>query len=178
MKVFMYFFRKTLSYRIFDTLVSGYQYIKVNETIGKFIHSQEFKDILKKYLKIEFDEDWIGRIYGVINPLLDIDNKMDMNSVIVELDGDNTNNRIQVQNWLSKQLSLIYELFKLQHVNMENLFNEISIDCKHVGPKEYDNYLIILDLVRRQIFSSKFKKMLIHMGVYSILILIVCLFIL
>lgn len=174
----MYFFRKTLSYRIFDTLVSGYQYIKVNETIGKFIHSQEFKDILKKYLKIEFDEDWIGRIYGVINPLLDIDNKMDMNSVIVELDGDNTNNRIQVQNWLSKQLSLIYELFKLQHVNMENLFNEISIDCKHVGPKEYDNYLIILDLVRRQIFSSKFKKMLIHMGVYSILILIVCLFIL
>jgi len=178
MKVFMYFFRKTLLYRIFDTLLAGYQYIQAKETIGEFIHSQEFKDVLKKYLRIDFDEDWIGRIYGVINPLLDIDNKVNMNSVIVELDGDNTNNRIQVQTWLSKQLSLIYELFKLQRINLDNLFQEISIDCKHVGPKEHDNYLIVLDLVRRQIFSSKVKKLLIHIGVYSILILIVCLYVL
>lgn len=178
MRVLKYFFKKTLLWKIIDTCIAGYRYILVKDTVGEFIHSQEFTNVLKKYLRIDFDEDWIGRLYGVINPLLDIDNKVNLTSVIVELDGENTNNRAQVEHWVSKQLSLIYELFKLQKLDMYNLFQEVSIDLRHVGPKTHDNYLIVLDLVQRKEFSSKFKKMLIHAGVYSILALIVCFFIL
>lgn len=173
MKVLKYFWRKTLCGRICATISSGYRYILVSEHIGQFLRSPEFQDILKKYLHIDFDEDWIGRLYGVINPYIDIDENFNMSSVIVSLDGTQTNNRDQVENWISKQLSLIYQLFKLQKVDMFNLFQEISIDFRHVGPANHENYLIVLDLVQRKDFTTKLKKMLIHLMIYSILAIII-----
>lgn len=178
MKMLSYIFRKTLLGRISTTISSLYRYLKIKSTIGEFIKSKEFQDILSKYLNTEFDEDWIGRLYGVINPYIDINDNLNVSSVIVSIDGEQTNTKDQVEHWISKQLSLIYQLFKLQKVDMFNLFQEITIDLKHVGPKNHENYLIILDLVQRKDFANKFKKMLIHFGIYSILIIIILMFIL
>lgn len=175
MKVIKWIWRKTLLGRICATIQSGYRYILVSEQIGTFLKSKEFNDILKQYLHVDFDEDWIGRIYGVINPYIDIDEKFNVNSVIVSIDGERTNTHDQVEHWISKQLTLIYQLFKLQKVELFNLYNEIAIEFKHVGPENHENYLIVFDLVQRQDFVSKLKKMLIHLGVYSILAIIICL---
>ena len=77
---------------------SIYKYIKDYNTISTFYYSETFKEILKKYLNLDAKKDWIGRLYGIINPNLDIDNKFNINTMIIEIDGNNTNNDEQIKN--------------------------------------------------------------------------------
>ena len=44
------------------------------------------KNICKKYLKCDINKDWLGRLYGIINPMIDINGKIDVSSMIIEID--------------------------------------------------------------------------------------------
>ena len=65
---------------------------------------------------------------------------------------------------------LIAELFKI-----EKLYDYIDLEFKHVGPENADNYLLIFDIVSRKLFSKYWKKVLIHIVFYVLIVL--CLFI-
>ena len=139
----------SLIYQFFELLRNIFEYIKESRSVGKVLHSEDFRNVLRRYLYVDFDEDWLGRVYGVINPLIDIDGKVNFNNQIIEIDGKNTNNNEYVKSFLYKQLSLMNELFKL-----EGLYNYVTMSIEHVGPSNGDNYLIVFDTVAIKSWSD------------------------
>ena len=173
MKFIANLFYKTFTGRLFKTIASIYHYIKDYSYISDTFYSDAFKMILKEYLDVNIKKDWIGRLYGVINPNINKEGQFDITKTIIEIDGDNTNNNEYVKHWTYKQLTIIGELFKI-----ENLYHYIDLEFRHVGPKEADNYLLIFDIVSRKIMTSNMKKLFVHGLVYGIIALIIILFIL
>ena len=161
MNIFSSLFRQTLIYKIFNSITNTYIYIRDYHRISNVLYSEDFKLVLKKYLHVDFETDWLGRLYGVIN------GKFNLNNTIMEIDGNNTNNSDQIQYWAFKQLKLVNELFK-----MENLYNYIDLEITHIGPITADNYLIVFDMVSRKLFAKSIKNMLIHLSIYTIIALI------
>lgn len=165
MKLLKKIFSIFLTYKFFAFIESIYYYVKDYNRISDAFYSDEFKNICKKYLKCDINKDWLGRLYGIINPMIDINGKIDISSMIIEIDGNNTNNIEFIKNWIYRQMSLVGTLFKTQH-----LYNYISLDIRKVGPENYDNYLIIFDIASRQYMSKCFKKLSIQLLIYTIII--------
>lgn len=163
----------SLIYQFFELLRNIFEYIKESRSVGKVLHSEDFRNVLRRYLYVDFDEDWLGRVYGVINPLIDIDGKVNFNNQIIEIDGKNTNNNEYVKSFLYKQLSLMNELFKL-----EGLYNYVTMSIEHVGPSNGDNYLIVFDTVNRKNLAKSFKRVITQSIIYLIIASIIFLAIL
>lgn len=168
MNIFSTLVTWTLSYKIIDTVRSLYYYIRDYMRISKILYSEDFKTILKKYLNLDVEVDWIGRLYGIINPLIDIDGKFNVNNAVIEIDGDNTNNNDQVRYWAYKQLRLIGEIFRLK-----NIYDYISMDLEKVGPTFADNYLIVFDITSRKKFARSFRNMLIQLSIYILIAILI-----
>lgn len=168
MKFIQKFFGWTLTYKTLALLEGLFTYIKDYYYISDTLYSAEFKAVIKRYLYIELRKDWIGRLYGVINPNIDINGKYDFNNTILEIDGENTNNNDYVKHWVYKQMDLINQLFKI-----EKLYDYISIDFKHVGPSHLDNYLIIFDVISRKYTARTFKSWFKTLCVYGVIATIV-----
>lgn len=171
MSLFKWSYQHSLLGRTIN-MVSDYIYFKRDKKIvSDTLYGDAFKVVIRKYLKTTLKKDWIGRLYGVVNPNLDENGKYDFNSVIIEIDGDNTNNNEYVKNWVYRQMQLIASLFKI-----EKLYDYIDIDFKHVGPENQDNYLIIFDIVSRQSFVDSVKKFFRHIlfdgGLTAIILII------
>lgn len=173
-KVLSKLFHLTLIYKLGMTLYFFKNYIYDYSYVSDIIYTKDFKDILKRYLFVEFKKDWIGRLYAVVNPTLDINGKYDVNASIIEIDGNNTNNNAYVETWLYKQLSVVSDVFHMQY---SGLFDAIGAEVKHVGPKEHDNYLIVFDLVNRKETAIYFKSMIKQLFLYCVIALIIFLFI-
>ena len=141
---FKTFFSKTLLGKFTKYVSDSIQYRKDYNLIQETFYSAAFKKVLDNYLKTDIKKDWIGRLYGVVNPNIS-NGKYDFNNVIIEIDGDNTNNNEYVRHWVYKQMQLIAQLFKI-----EKLYDYIDISFEHVGPQNMDNYLIIFDIVSRK----------------------------
>ena len=92
------FFSNFLIYKIFAFIQSIIAYIQDYKLISNTLYSREFHGIMMKYLKCELDKDWIGRLYGILNPNLDINGRVDVSSVILEIDDYQTNNEEYVKN--------------------------------------------------------------------------------
>ena len=160
----MNIFKQTLIYKTYSLIESIYTYNKEYNYIKDTFYSDEFKLVLKKYLKVNIKKDWIGRLYGVINPMVDTNGNLDVNSVVIELDGMNTNNMEYVQVWIHKQLKLIADLFQIN-----KLYDYIDLELNKVGPKELDNYLLIFDIVSRKEMINKLKSFGKHFILYIII---------
>lgn len=173
MNIFKKIFEKTLIYKICQSFYYTYLYIKDYHYISDTFYSDDFKNVLKRYLNIDVDTDWLGRLYGVINPLIDINGKVNVNNMVIVLDEENTNNNDQVKYWAHKQLMLIAELFKIQ-----KLYNYINLEFKHVGPENADNYLLIFDIVSRKLFAKWWKKVWWHIVFYALVFLCLYIFVL
>lgn len=156
----------TLTWRLVMLVQSIYRYITDMSYISDTLYSKEFLTVLKQYLRISIKKDWIGRLYGVINPYIDIDGKIDFNNTIIEIDGDNTNSNEYVKNWVYRQFNLIDNLFKIN-----KLYDYINVDIKHVGPLNADNYLIIIDVVSRKEMTYALKRVLKQTILYMIIAL-------
>ena len=156
----------TLTWRLVMLVQSVYKYITDISYISDTLYSKEFLTVLKQYLRISVKKDWIGRLYGVINPYIDIDGKIDFNNTIIEIDGDNTNSNEYVKNWVYRQFNLIDNLFKIN-----KLYDYINVDIKHVGPLNADNYLIVIDVVSRKEMTYALKRVLKQTILYMIIAL-------
>ena len=142
------------------------QYHKDKKLISDTFYGPAFKKVINQYLKTDLKEDWIGRLYGVVNPTIH-NGELDFNNMIVEIDGDNTNNNEYVKHWVYKQMQLISNLFKI-----EKLYDYIDIDFSHVGPINMDNYLVVFDIVSRKIKAESGKSLLKRIGLLAILAII------
>ena len=154
----------TLIYKLINVITTFISFRKTKALIGETFYSDSFKLVIKKYINGDLLEDWIGRLYCVINPSIDRNGNFDVSSMIIEIDGENTNNIEQVKAWVYKQMLLIANLFKI-----EKLYDYIDIEFKHVGPENQDNFLIIFDIVDRKRFTTAVKSFLKQLGLYIIL---------
>lgn len=154
----------TWCYKSYDFIRNWHLYLKDKKIIGPVFYGDEFKLVLRRYLNTPFKEDWIGRLYGVINPTINNNGEFDITSSIIEMDDENTNSNTYVKMWLFKQLDLVKALFKL-----DNLYDYINITTKHVGPITQDNYLVIFDIASQEEFISSFKKWLWTTSVYLVI---------
>lgn len=159
---------KSLYYKSFIgrtvTLISdSIQYKKDKRLISDTFYGPAFKKVIDNYLKTDIKKDWIGRLYGVVNPNIK-DGKYDVNNVIIELDGDNTNNNEFVKQWVFRQMNMIASLFKI-----EKLYDYINISFTHVGPEGFDNYLVIFDIISRKMRAESFRKWFIHLFILCII---------
>lgn len=172
MKILRNIFKHLFLGRIVITIQSLINYIKDYEYISDTLYSDAFKIVLKEYLNINIKKDWIGRLYGVINPNINEEGKFDVTKTIIELDEDNTNNNEYIKHWTYKQLNIIGQVFKI-----ENLYHFIDLQFTHVGPENADNYLLIFDIVSRKEFVKNLKKTFLHGFIYAIIALIIILII-
>lgn len=161
-------FRRTLTYKTFNVFVCVFSYIKSRLYIKDTLYSEQFKYVLKKYLKADFKEDWIGRLYAVVNPAIDINGNIDFGSQIIEFTEDGMSTDNYVKSWVLKQMSLIKSVFNLQQ---SGFFDYISAEFKHVGPENGDNWLIVFDLVGRKILVSSIYKELKQILSYCVIVL-------
>ena len=106
-KLLLKIIQATLLYKIYASIKWLYIYARDYNYVADTFYSDQFSYVLKRYLNVDFKKDWIGRLYAVINPLIDIDGKMNFNNVIIELDDTNTNNNDYVKSWVIKQMSMI-----------------------------------------------------------------------
>lgn len=167
MSIFSSALKLTLTWKLVYMIKSAISYIKDYNIVGKILYSDDFKMILKKYLNVDVKEDWIGRLYGIVNPLIDFDGNFNVDNAVIEIDGDNTNNNDQVQYWVFKQLRMIGELFKLK-----NIYGYISMDLEHVGPAIGDNYLLVFDIASRKNFAHSIRNFLLQLSIYIIVVLV------
>lgn len=159
----------TLTWRIILFVQSVYYYITDLSYISDSLYSKDFAEMLHQYLHINIKRDWIGRLYGIINPSIDIDGNIDFNNTIIEIDGDYTNSTEYVKVWIYRQFHLIDKLFKTS-----KMYDYINVDIKHVGPIAHDNYLVVIDVISRKEMANAFKRMMLQ----SLIYLLVGLFIL
>lgn len=166
MKLFKKLFSHTLIYKIYLTLSLIKEYIEDYSYVSDSLYSEAFYKILNRYLNINVKTDWIGRIYGVINPNLDITGKINFSNTIIEIDDNNTNSNEFVKNWIYKQMNMIKYVFQL---DASGFFDYIGCDIKHVGPEDQDNYLVIFYIVSQKALLQTINKVIKHLLVYLIL---------
>lgn len=157
-------FKYGIIYRTYDFVKSYIGYRKTRNAIKDVFYGDDFKNVVHRYLNVELDEDWLGRLYGVINPNVDIKGNFNVNNVVIEIDGNNTNTDEYVKNWIYKQLNLMGQLFK-----MKSLYSNINLEIEHIEPVEYDNYLIVFDIADRPIMANSFKKLCKTFVTYAII---------
>lgn len=173
MKFLKKIFEYTLVGKFINIIIWLYNYIMDYEYVAPILYSEDFKNILYRYLNVHFKKDWIGRLYAVINPNIDINGKLNFNNVIIELDDQNTNNNKFVSQWVYKQMSMVQAIIESHYnIKMEAFFEMIGVKFAHVGPSNQDNYLIIFDIISRKQLSNWFKKFILHLLIYISLIYI------
>ena len=130
---------------------------------GHMFYNGIFGVLAQKYLNIDLDKDWVGRLYGVINPNTDINGNFNPGTMIIEMDGENTNNNEYVNTWIYKQLKLMASIYSLK-----DMYEKITVDIKHVGPEDQDNYLVVFDFDSRQNKAKWRKKLLLRVAFWII----------
>ena len=170
MKLLKKLFSYTLLYKIYLNLVLIKEYIDDYDYVSESLYSEAFSKILEKYLNLKVKKDWIGRIYGVINPNLDINGNVNFANTIIEIDDNNTNSNEYAKNWIYKQMNMVKYVFKLDE---SGFFDYIGCDIEHVGPKEHDNYLVVFYIVSQKAMLQNLKRLLKQFSVYAIIAAII-----
>lgn len=168
MKLFKKLLSFSLIYKIlFKLTYALYIFNKDYDQISDVIYTNDFYNLMYQYLGVSLKKDWIGRLYGVVNPNI-IDGKVDFRNTVIELDDDRTSNDEYLKHWIYKQLLLVSQLFKF-----DRLYDYLTLEIKHVGPINADNYLLIFDISSRKELFNIIKGILIQLIIYIIIGLIV-----
>ena len=159
MKLIRKFTNWTLVSSLIRAIYWTFCYIKDWRLVEESLHGDGFRSLLKHYLKMDSRIDWLGRVYGVVNPAINEKGEFDYNGMVFELNGVNTNNQTWVENWLYKQMILVNNIFDVQKTGF---FDIIDANVKHVGPENADNYLIVFDIASRKEMVRRWKRVLLQ----------------
>ena len=159
MKLIRKFINWTLVSSLIRAIYWTFCYIKDWRLVEESLHGNGFRSLLKHYLKMDSRIDWLGRVYGVVNPAINEKGEFDYNGMVFELNGVNTNNKTWVENWLYKQMILVNNIFDVQKTGF---FDIIDANVKHVGPENADNYLIVFDIASRKEMVRRWKRVLLQ----------------
>lgn len=120
-------------YNFFKYLILSIQY---NRILGKAIREENILHGLSIMLGTELSQDWIGRIYGVVNPYVK-DGKFDPESIVTEL-GKDVPSEMAIEKFIMERL-----LIAQQFIRANNLFDLLTYEIKKLD--DYENYLFIME---------------------------------
>ena len=120
-------------------IVYVYKFLKEKSILNKVLKQEQFVEKLSLLTQISFKKDWIGRIYGVFNPNINIPKNEQIlyqDDITQQYYLDN----YAVHKFLMQRMNI---LEKFIHTN--NLFEVLFLDIKDLSDKGYiGNYLIII----------------------------------
>lgn len=138
--------------------------IRYNSLLNKIYREERLLEGLSKLFGSEVKQDWIGRIYVVINPHIK-DGKWNPESTVQELGNDNIS-KIVVTNMIMGTLNTVRQFIKTN-----NLFDLLTYDIQKIS--DNDDYLLIMEPITYPDLKNYAKKFLI---VYGIILLLSVLF--
>lgn len=110
--------------------------IRYSRILNKVIREENILPGLSIMLGTELNQDWIGRIYGVINPYIK-DGKFDPESIITEL-GKDVSSEMVIEKFIMERLSIAQ-----QFIRANNLFDLLTYEIKRIDNNE--NYLFVME---------------------------------
>ena len=123
---------------------------------------------LSQMFQSEFKQDWIGRLYCVVNPFIR-DGKYDPNTRIFNYTEDGANTDVFVEQYIMNILNSI-NLF----IKTNNLFDLLTYEIRKID--DYGNYLFIIKPVPYDDFVKYLKlsiiPLIILIGIIITIILI------
>lgn len=122
-------------YNFFKNLFLNRKYTRI---IKKVYKDENLLEGLSKLFKTDFHQDWIGRVYAVLNPNLDENGNYSPNTQIFEYGESGLNNEKMIEQWVMEKLMVVSRF-----INANNLFELLSYSIKKLD--NYDNYLFILE---------------------------------
>lgn len=119
-----------------------YNYIKIQKLLNKIYDGEKIEKNLSKIFGVECKRDWVGRLYMVVNPILQ-DIETGGNTLIYDRD-----EKVAIEGWVMKNLELIR-----QFVVNNAMFDLLSYDIKRIDDDE--NYLIVF----KNIYFDDMKRL-------------------
>ena len=153
-------------YRFFKYLILNIKYTKI---LNKIYEDEHIPENLSNLFKSQFKQDWIGRLYTVINPNL-LGEDFDMNTIIYEYGETGLNNKTFVERWIMMRLNIAQSF-----IQANNLFDLLTYDIKKID--EYDNYLFIVepittrDCLKYTKYFLIFISLLIIIGIITLILI-------
>ena len=134
--------------------------IRYNSLLNKIYREERLLEGLSKLFGSEVKQDWIGRIYVVINPHIK-DGKWNPESTVQELGNDNIS-KIVVTNMIMGTLNTVRQFIKTN-----NLFDLLTYDIQKIS--DNDDYLLIMEPITYPDLKNYAKKFLIVCGIILLL---------
>lgn len=143
-------------------------YIRYKRILDKVYKEEDMLRGLSQMFQSEFKQDWIGRLYCVVNPFIR-DGKYDPNTRIFNYTEDGANTDVFVEQYIMNILNSI-NLF----IKTNNLFDLLTYEIRKID--DYGNYLFIIKPVPYDDFVKYLKlsiiPLIILIGIIITIILI------
>lgn len=110
-----------------------YLYFTHMRVINKVYKEENFVDNLSKLFKHEFKIDWVGRVYTVLNPLINMKDEL----IYSYESGTERVSEDLLNKWIMDKMLIADEIIK-----NKNLFDILTYEVKLLD--KYNNYLFIL----------------------------------
>ena len=136
-------------------------YIKYRRLLGKIYREENIVNNLSSIFNLQVKEDWIGRLYVVVNPLVDID----PNDRIFESTEEGYSLKSFVEKWVMDKL-LVANEFITNHALFELVTYHLDL------LDENQNYLFTIEPLEWFDFWKWTKRFLILMGIFLIISII------
>ena len=113
-----------------------YLHIKYKRILNKVYKDENLLKNLSELFGHEFKQDWMGRVYTVVNPYI-INGKFNNESHIFEKDDNGLNNKEYIEQYMLQKLAVVSRF-----ITVNNLFDLLTYDIKKLD--EYGNYLFVM----------------------------------
>lgn len=143
-------------------------YIRYNRILNKAYASENILEGLSKMLGTSLKQDWIGRVYAVINPYI-TDGAYDPTKVVTELGNDAPSDMV-VEKFIMERLTAAQ-----QYIRSSNLFDMLTYKIERID--DYENYLFTMypipfyDLVKWTKWFIGLISVLIAIGIILLIVL-------
>ena len=120
---------------IYNFLKFLIMYIRYNRVLNDVYKKENILEGLSSTLGAELKQDWIGRLYAVVNPYI-VDGKYDPSKIITEIGKDIPTNMV-LEKYVMERFNIAS-----QFIQANNLFDLMSYKMTRLD--EYENYLLVL----------------------------------
>ena len=113
-----------------------YLHVKYKRILNKVYKDENLLKNLSELFGHEFKQDWMRRVYTVVNPYI-INGKFNNESHIFEQDDYGLNNKDYIEQYMLQKLAVVSRF-----ITVNNLFDLLTYDIKKLD--EYGNYLFVM----------------------------------
>ena len=153
-------------YKFFYNL---FQHIKYSKILKNVYKEEDLLNNLSKLFKHEFKQDWIGRVYTVINPYI-VNGQYDETAVIFEKGDNGLNDNTYIEQYIMEKL-LIADKF----IYNNNLFDLLTYNIKKLDDR--GNFLFIMKPITLDDFLKSTKNFLILLSILIVVGIITLIYI-